>query len=73
MNFDKMLIKRDIWLWLGVYRELSRLGFLRKRKGPVSGTKGLDRFRSEETFYANPLPGCLCRTESLSINASQYR
>ncbi|XP_027902708.1 O-fucosyltransferase 7-like [Vigna unguiculata] len=50
-----------------------RLGFFRKRKGPVAGTKGLDRFRSEETFYANPLPGCLCRTESLSINASQYR
>ncbi|XP_020202130.1 O-fucosyltransferase 7 [Cajanus cajan] len=41
----------------------TRLGFFRKRKGPVSGTKGLDRFRTEETFYANPLPGCLCRTE----------
>ncbi|KAH1125117.1 hypothetical protein GLYMA_06G101200v4 [Glycine max] len=49
-----------------------RLGFFRKRKGPVSGTKGLDRFRSEETFYANPLPGCLCRTESLNINASHF-
>ncbi|KAH1110709.1 hypothetical protein AAZX31_04G096900 [Glycine max] len=48
-----------------------RLGF-RKRKGPVSGTKGLDRFRSEETFYANPLPGCLCRTESLSMNTSHF-
>ncbi|KAG4389491.1 hypothetical protein GLYMA_06G101200v4 [Glycine max] len=60
--------------FLGSGRTISpdRLGFFRKRKGPVSGTKGLDRFRSEETFYANPLPGCLCRTESLNINASHF-
>ncbi|KAG5034526.1 hypothetical protein JHK87_009436 [Glycine soja] len=59
--------------FLGSGRTISpdRLGF-RKRKGPVSGTKGLDRFRSEETFYANPLPGCLCRTESLSMNTSHF-
>ncbi|CAK8537542.1 unnamed protein product [Lathyrus sativus] len=47
-----------------------RLGFPRKRKGPISGTKGMDRFRSEETFYANPLPDCLCRTESSPQNIS---
>lgn len=38
-----------------------RQGSPRKRKGPVSGTKGKDRFRSEEAFYENPFPDCLCQ------------
>ncbi|KAK4792319.1 hypothetical protein SAY86_022754 [Trapa natans] len=47
-----------------------RQGSPRKRKGPISGTKGMDRFRSEEAFYENPLPECLCRDQRTLVSAN---
>ncbi|KAL4649468.1 hypothetical protein ACB092_01G015600 [Castanea dentata] len=47
-----------------------RQGSPRKRKGPISGTRGMDRFRSEESFYTNPKPECLCQRETPNVNTS---
>ncbi|XXG61165.1 hypothetical protein AAC387_Pa04g2885 [Persea americana] len=53
--------KKLSYLVADIHRK--RQGAPRKRKGPVSGTRGMDRFRSEEAFYENPLPDCLCQKE----------
>lgn len=50
----------------------NRQGSPRKRKGPISGTRGRERFRTEEAFYTNPLPDCLCQNES-SYNPVEHR
>lgn len=50
-----------------------RQGSPRKRKGPISGTRGMERFRSEEAFYVNPLPDCLCQKGSQSKNTYTSR
>lgn len=49
-----------------------RQGSPRKRKGPISGTRGKERFRSEEAFYENSLPDCLCPKESQDGSSSSY-
>ncbi|KMZ60100.1 Peptide-O-fucosyltransferase [Zostera marina] len=41
----------------------SRQGAPRKRYGALPGIKGRARFRTEESFYENPFPECICKTK----------
>ncbi|KAL3721492.1 hypothetical protein ACJRO7_033916 [Eucalyptus globulus] len=44
----------------------NRQGAPRKRKGPLPGLKGKARSRTEESFYENPYPECICGPKSHS-------
>ncbi|KAK8951614.1 hypothetical protein KSP39_PZI004532 [Platanthera zijinensis] len=41
-----------------------RLGTPRKRYGSLPGLKGRNRLRTEESFYENPYPECICRNKN---------
>ncbi|KAJ4766378.1 O-fucosyltransferase family protein [Rhynchospora pubera] len=41
-----------------------RQGAPRKRFGSLPGSKGRARLRTEESFYENPLPECICLTKN---------
>ncbi|KAL5192377.1 O-fucosyltransferase 38 [Glycine soja] len=42
----------------------NRQGAPRKRHGSLPGIKGRARFRTEEPFYENPYPECICGSKS---------
>lgn len=42
----------------------NRQGAPRKRHGPLPGIKGRARLRTEESFYENPYPECICRSKT---------
>ncbi|MBA0692186.1 hypothetical protein Goari_009769, partial [Gossypium aridum] len=45
-------------------------GSPRRRGGSGPGTKSMESTHSEEAFYTNPLPDCLCQRASQNVNTS---
>lgn len=61
----------DAFSSLVVEMHSKRQGAPRKRKGPLPGSKGRERWKTEEAFYTNPLPDCLCQKQSLQPDAKK--
>lgn len=47
---------------LRMHFPVCRQGTPRKRYGSLPGSKGRARLRTEESFYENPFPECICLT-----------
>ncbi|XP_038707761.1 O-fucosyltransferase 38 isoform X2 [Tripterygium wilfordii] len=62
--FDKLesnrLSEGEPLSYLVQQMHVSRQGAPRKRRGPMPGVKGRARFGTEESFYENPYPECIC-------------
>ncbi|KAE9608697.1 putative GDP-fucose protein O-fucosyltransferase [Lupinus albus] len=67
-NFDKLVtgeLEEGVTLSHLVQRmHKNRQGAPRKRHGSLPGLKGKARLRTEESFYENPYPECICSSGS---------
>ncbi|KAJ0973117.1 hypothetical protein J5N97_021076 [Dioscorea zingiberensis] len=63
-KIEKGELKEDSTLSSLVIRmHKSRQGAPRKRYGSLPGMKGRNRLRTEESFYENPFPECICHNQ----------
>ncbi|KAF1871169.1 hypothetical protein Lal_00020903 [Lupinus albus] len=67
-NFDKLVtgeLEEGVTLSHLVQRmHKNRQGAPRKRHGSLPGLKGKARLRTEESFYENPYPECICSSDT---------
>ncbi|XP_015891097.1 O-fucosyltransferase 38 isoform X3 [Ziziphus jujuba] len=56
-------LERSMLSYLVQQMHEDRQGAPRKRRGPIQGIKGRGRFRTEENFYENPYPECICTSK----------